>query len=66
MCLVQSELESVSEKASQIRVVVSSFPRTLLVVMRYLFAFLNQYVSCAPPLHLLSPLLPFTLSPCSP
>ncbi|XP_062316343.1 rho GTPase-activating protein 4 isoform X1 [Osmerus eperlanus] len=36
------QLDSVSEKASQIRAVVSSFPRTLLVVMRYLFAFLNH------------------------
>uniref|UniRef100_A0A3B4B9U0 Rho GTPase activating protein 4a n=1 Tax=Periophthalmus magnuspinnatus TaxID=409849 RepID=A0A3B4B9U0_9GOBI len=33
---------SVTEKAAQIKAIVSSFPRPLLIVMRYLFAFLNH------------------------
>ncbi|XP_070970488.1 rho GTPase-activating protein 4 isoform X3 [Oncorhynchus clarkii lewisi] len=37
--------EGLAEKAAQIKSVVSSFPRPLLIVIRYLFAFLNQYVS---------------------
>lgn len=36
------QIESVTEKATQIKAVVSSFPRPLLIVMRYLFAFLNH------------------------
>ncbi|XP_010871579.1 SLIT-ROBO Rho GTPase-activating protein 3-like isoform X2 [Esox lucius] len=37
---VQNEV--LAEKAAQIKSVVSSFPRPLLVVIRYLFAFLNH------------------------
>lgn len=37
-----AEIEGVTEKAAQIKVIVSTFPRPLLIVMRYLFAFLNQ------------------------
>ncbi|KAK7884766.1 hypothetical protein WMY93_027889 [Mugilogobius chulae] len=36
------QTESVTEKAAQIKTIVSSFPRPLLIVMRYLFAFLNH------------------------
>ncbi|XP_045078060.1 SLIT-ROBO Rho GTPase-activating protein 3-like isoform X1 [Coregonus clupeaformis] len=34
--------EGLTEKAAQIKSVVSSFPRLLLIVIRYLFAFLNH------------------------
>nr|XP_023831513.1 rho GTPase-activating protein 4 [Salvelinus alpinus] len=37
-----SENEGLAEKAAQIKSVVSSFPRPLLIVIRYLFAFLNH------------------------
>lgn len=37
-----SEIEEEAEKAAQIKAIHSTFPRPLLVVMRYLFAFLNQ------------------------
>lgn len=30
------------DRAAQIKAIVSAFPRPLLIVMRYLFAFLNQ------------------------
>ncbi|KAM8831132.1 SLIT-ROBO Rho GTPase-activating protein 3 isoform 1-T1 [Synchiropus picturatus] len=36
------QIEGVTEKASQIKAIISSFPRPLLIVMRYLFAFLNH------------------------
>ncbi|XP_005806279.2 SLIT-ROBO Rho GTPase-activating protein 3-like isoform X1 [Xiphophorus maculatus] len=36
------QIEDETEKAAQIRVVFSTFPRPLLIVMRYLFAFLNH------------------------
>ncbi|XP_029911746.1 SLIT-ROBO Rho GTPase-activating protein 3 isoform X2 [Myripristis murdjan] len=36
------QIEGLTEKASQIKAIVSSFPRPLLIVMRYLFAFLNH------------------------
>ncbi|XP_044066259.1 SLIT-ROBO Rho GTPase-activating protein 3 isoform X2 [Siniperca chuatsi] len=36
------QIEGVTEKAAQIKAIVSTFPRPLLVVMRYLFAFLNH------------------------
>ncbi|CAL1605372.1 unnamed protein product [Knipowitschia caucasica] len=36
------QIESVPDKAAQIKAIVSSFPRPLLIVMRYLFAFLNH------------------------
>ncbi|XP_032375670.1 SLIT-ROBO Rho GTPase-activating protein 3 isoform X1 [Etheostoma spectabile] len=36
------QIEGVTEKALQIKAIVSTFPRPLLIVMRYLFAFLNH------------------------
>ncbi|XP_072305601.1 SLIT-ROBO Rho GTPase-activating protein 3 isoform X2 [Eucyclogobius newberryi] len=36
------QIDSVTEGAAQIKAIVSSFPRPLLIVMRYLFAFLNH------------------------
>lgn len=38
----QTEIEGETEKAAQIKAIVSTFPRPLLIVLRYLFAFLNQ------------------------
>nr|XP_029514792.1 LOW QUALITY PROTEIN: rho GTPase-activating protein 4-like [Oncorhynchus nerka] len=42
LSLSLSENEGLAEKAAQIKSVVSSFPRPLLIVIRYLFAFLNH------------------------
>ncbi|XP_070825418.1 SLIT-ROBO Rho GTPase-activating protein 3 isoform X2 [Chaetodon trifascialis] len=36
------QIEGVMEKAAQIKAIVSTFPRPLLIVLRYLFAFLNH------------------------
>ncbi|KAI9531250.1 hypothetical protein NQZ68_000747 [Dissostichus eleginoides] len=36
------QIEGVTERATQIKAIISTFPRPLLVVMRYLFAFLNH------------------------
>uniref|UniRef100_A0A8C5FLU6 SLIT-ROBO Rho GTPase activating protein 3 n=1 Tax=Gadus morhua TaxID=8049 RepID=A0A8C5FLU6_GADMO len=36
------QIEAVSEKSSQIKAIMSSFARPLLIVIRYLFAFLNH------------------------
>ncbi|XP_029974091.1 SLIT-ROBO Rho GTPase-activating protein 3 isoform X2 [Salarias fasciatus] len=36
------QIEAAMEKAAQIKAIVSTFPRPLLIVMRYLFAFLNH------------------------
>uniref|UniRef100_UPI0037E7550E SLIT-ROBO Rho GTPase-activating protein 3-like n=1 Tax=Semicossyphus pulcher TaxID=241346 RepID=UPI0037E7550E len=36
------QIEAVTEKAAQIKAIISTFPRPLLIVMRYLFAFLNH------------------------
>ncbi|XP_077457970.1 SLIT-ROBO Rho GTPase-activating protein 3 isoform X2 [Stigmatopora argus] len=36
------QIEGMAEKALQIKGIVSSFPRPLVIVMRYLFAFLNH------------------------
>ncbi|XP_077399867.1 SLIT-ROBO Rho GTPase-activating protein 3 isoform X2 [Vanacampus margaritifer] len=36
------QIEGMAEKAAQIKAIVSAFPRPLLIVMRYLFAFLNH------------------------
>ncbi|XP_030589381.1 SLIT-ROBO Rho GTPase-activating protein 3-like isoform X2 [Archocentrus centrarchus] len=36
------QIEEEAEKATQIKAIVSTFPRPLLIVMRYLFAFLNH------------------------
>uniref|UniRef100_A0A3B3V4M1 Rho GTPase activating protein 4 n=1 Tax=Poecilia latipinna TaxID=48699 RepID=A0A3B3V4M1_9TELE len=36
------QIEDETEKAAQIRAIFSTFPRPLLIVMRYLFAFLNH------------------------
>ncbi|XP_061910642.1 SLIT-ROBO Rho GTPase-activating protein 3 isoform X4 [Entelurus aequoreus] len=35
-------IEGMTEKAAQIKAIVSAFPRPLLIIMRYLFAFLNH------------------------
>ncbi|XP_071331654.1 SLIT-ROBO Rho GTPase-activating protein 3 isoform X2 [Trachinotus anak] len=36
------QIEGETEKAAQIKAIVSTFPRPLIIVMRYLFAFLNH------------------------
>ncbi|KAM3617925.1 uncharacterized protein V6R79_012769 [Siganus canaliculatus] len=36
------QIEAETEKAAQIKAIISTFPRPLLIVMRYLFAFLNH------------------------
>uniref|UniRef100_A0A3Q3X6X6 Rho GTPase activating protein 4a n=1 Tax=Mola mola TaxID=94237 RepID=A0A3Q3X6X6_MOLML len=36
------QIEGVTETTAQIKAIVSTFPRPLLIVMRYLFAFLNH------------------------
>ncbi|KAM8863833.1 rho GTPase-activating protein 4 [Spinachia spinachia] len=36
------QIEEVTEKNIQIKAIISTFPRPLLIVMRYLFAFLNH------------------------
>uniref|UniRef100_A0A3Q2YT55 Rho GTPase activating protein 4b n=1 Tax=Hippocampus comes TaxID=109280 RepID=A0A3Q2YT55_HIPCM len=36
------QIEGMVEKAAQIKSIVSAFPRPLLIIMRYLFAFLNH------------------------
>ncbi|XP_076015361.1 SLIT-ROBO Rho GTPase-activating protein 3-like [Genypterus blacodes] len=36
------QIESLTEKAAQIKAIVSTYPRPLLIVLRYLFAFLNH------------------------
>ncbi|XP_049608972.1 SLIT-ROBO Rho GTPase-activating protein 3 isoform X2 [Syngnathus scovelli] len=36
------QIEGMVERAAQIKAIVSAFPRPLLIVMRYLFAFLNH------------------------
>ncbi|XP_061760877.1 SLIT-ROBO Rho GTPase-activating protein 3 isoform X2 [Nerophis ophidion] len=36
------QIEGMTEKAAQIKAIVSAFPRPLLIIMRYLFAFLNH------------------------
>uniref|UniRef100_A0AAQ4Q0L2 Rho GTPase activating protein 4b n=1 Tax=Gasterosteus aculeatus aculeatus TaxID=481459 RepID=A0AAQ4Q0L2_GASAC len=36
------QIEEVTEKDAQIKAIISTFPRPLLIVMRYLFAFLNH------------------------
>ncbi|XP_061910640.1 rho GTPase-activating protein 4 isoform X2 [Entelurus aequoreus] len=38
----RSAIEGMTEKAAQIKAIVSAFPRPLLIIMRYLFAFLNH------------------------
>lgn len=39
---VSLELESGAERAHHIQQIVVTLPRTIIIVMRYLFAFLNQ------------------------
>jgi len=36
------ELESGTERAHHVQQIVVTLPRTIIIVMRYLFAFLNQ------------------------
>lgn len=45
LSLCVSELESGAERAHHIQQIVVTLPRTIIIVMRYLFAFLNQWVS---------------------
>lgn len=40
--LCVSELDSGAERAHHIQQIVATLPRTVVIVMRYLFAFLNQ------------------------
>lgn len=40
--LCVSELESGADRAHHIQQIVVTLPRTIIIVMRYLFAFLNQ------------------------
>lgn len=40
--LLVSELESSAERAHHIQQIIVTLPRTIIIVMRYLFAFLNQ------------------------
>lgn len=40
--LCVSELESGGERARHIQQIVATLPHTVIIVMRYLFAFLNQ------------------------
>uniref|UniRef100_H3CHE9 Rho GTPase activating protein 4 n=1 Tax=Tetraodon nigroviridis TaxID=99883 RepID=H3CHE9_TETNG len=40
--LSRAEVEEETERAAHIKAIVSSFPRPLLIVLRYLFAFLNH------------------------
>lgn len=37
-----SEIKNEAERAAQLRAVISSFPEPVVIVMRYLFAFLHQ------------------------
>lgn len=37
-----SEIRNEAERAAQLRAVISSFPEPVIIVMRYLFAFLHQ------------------------
>lgn len=37
-----SEIKNEAERAAQLREVISSFPEPVVIVMRYLFAFLHQ------------------------
>jgi hypothetical protein len=39
-----TEMESETEGVAHLKLVISAYPAPLVVVMRYLFAFLNQYV----------------------
>lgn len=42
LCFCLSELESEAERAHHIQQIIVTLPRTIIIVMRYLFAFLNQ------------------------
>lgn len=39
-----SEIKNEAERAAQLKAVISSFPEPIVIVMRYLFAFLHQWV----------------------
>lgn len=39
-----SEIKNEAERAAQLKAVISSFPEPAIIVMRYLFAFLHQWV----------------------
>lgn len=38
----RSEIKNEAERAAQLRAVISSYPEPVVIVMRYLFAFLHQ------------------------
>uniref|UniRef100_A0A669EMM9 SLIT-ROBO Rho GTPase activating protein 3 n=1 Tax=Oreochromis niloticus TaxID=8128 RepID=A0A669EMM9_ORENI len=42
LCFCVSELESEAERAHHIQQIIVTLPRTIIIVMRYLFAFLNH------------------------
>lgn len=37
-----SEIKNEAERAAQLKTVISSYPEPVIIVMRYLFAFLHQ------------------------
>lgn len=39
---IPSEIKNEAERAAQLKAVISSFPEPIVIVMRYLFAFLHQ------------------------
>lgn len=43
-CVFVSELESSAERVHHVQQIIVTLPRTIIIVMRYLFAFLNQWV----------------------
>lgn len=41
---VCSEIKNEAERATQLKAVISTYPKPIIIVMRYLFAFLHQWV----------------------
>lgn len=41
-CLLSSEIKGETERAAQLKITISSYPEPVVIVMRYLFAFLHQ------------------------
>lgn len=41
-CFIPSEIKNEAERAAQLKAVISSFREPIIIVMRYLFAFLHQ------------------------
>ena len=46
MSLSVADVQETGEGLQQLQSILSVLPRAVIVVMRYLFAFLNQYVLC--------------------